>query len=379
MLHTKIKMALEAGLLPLLIGKFGIGKSATVRAVAEEMNLKVVPISLGSIDPSILSGYPIKDTRQVGDQQISYATHLVDDMFVLAGQELPYIYDKDGQHVLDSKGNKQRYSGVLYFFDEITSAMPHVQSLAYMILQDKEVGRHKLHENTYMVAAGNRSVDAGAAKLTEGILTRCCVIECNVDVEGWLAWANSTGLHPAVRSYIQENRSKLDQYPEKASERAGAINFAVSRTWDNLSKLLEVFGTDLKKEPLLGELGTGCIGKAAWVDFIVHLTYFADLPKLADILKQPSKADLPDAGAMRHAMRCILEDNLIDNPKDCKATMAYMQRWEQPEHIVSLLTTVLAANDEILDMDDTVADWIMSNRSLSASIKNFKKGLANAR
>ena len=119
---------IKVGLVPLLKGSPGMGKSAIMHEIAKELNLELIDIRLAQMDPVELNGFPM-----FKDGKASYAPM---DIFPTTDTELP-----EGKN------------GWLVFFDELTSAPKSVQAAAYKILLDKAVGKFKIHERVRMVAA----------------------------------------------------------------------------------------------------------------------------------------------------------------------------------------------------------------------------------
>ena len=57
-LKAKLGNVLQAGLVPMIAGSPGIGKSDVVRAIAEQFNLYVIDHRLSTSDPTDKSGLP---------------------------------------------------------------------------------------------------------------------------------------------------------------------------------------------------------------------------------------------------------------------------------------------------------------------------------
>lgn len=377
-LQRQIYMVLKARLVPLVIGKFGIGKTASIEHLANLMNLKLIDIRLATTDLTVLSGYPMKVERMVGDQCVTYATHMIDEMFPIQGTEKPYHLNSDGTFVLDKEGNKVQYDGWLMLFGEITSVVPSKQSAAYKITNERKVGNLKLDDDCLIICDGNRAIDAGAQKLTEGFLTRCTVINAKLEPSDWLHWATVNHIHPQIVSYIESRKDKLDQYSDDVNKRASQSNFAIARTWANLSELMYENPEWTKEEQRV--LSVGTIGEAAYIDFRVYLDYFDDLPDIDDVLENPSTATLPTQGGHRYAMKSILQSEIEYDVSAIPAAIEYMDRFEQPELIISLIVGLLAKNDNILDDEHKqgdksgkLLDWLRSNKNLATKIQSFKK------
>lgn len=118
MIQVKISQAvsmltkfIRAGLVPMLRGSPGMGKSSIVHQIAKEYNLKVIDLRLSQCDPTDLMGMPsIKDGK---------AKYVPMDTFPIEGDAIPL-----------NKETGQPYSGWLLFLDEFNGASISVQAAA---------------------------------------------------------------------------------------------------------------------------------------------------------------------------------------------------------------------------------------------------------
>lgn len=370
---TLIEMAIKADVVPFIMGKFGIGKSSIVASVANKLNLKLIDVRLGNLDPTDLTGIPFKVERTEDGKTMVYVEHITNAMFPIEGNPLPYKYDQDGQPVLDKKGNHVKYAGWLVNFDELTSVVPMLQNSAYRILREREVAMHKLHPNVYMTAAGNREADLGAQELTKGIRTRVTMIEHEVSADEWLKWAVHAGISPYVTAYIKHRPSMLDQLDVEAA----TLNYAVPRTWEMASNFLLDYGTPMVN-PMVAPLLEGCLGVTA-IDFIAYLAYLSDLPTAEEIIKDPLGTKLPSESGHRYALTAMCADYLLLNftatkkgKSDAVAILEYTKRMRSPEMVVATIQPSVAAHNDILSVNE-IMDWVMDNKAFFGDVAEFRK------
>ena len=96
---------IKAGIVPMVHGSPGIGKSQLMHQIAEEYGLKLIDLRLSQCDPTDLAGFPqIDATRQK-------AGYVPMDTYPLEGEEVP-----------------TGFNGWLLFLDEINSAPKAVQA-----------------------------------------------------------------------------------------------------------------------------------------------------------------------------------------------------------------------------------------------------------
>ena len=175
---SMITSFLKAKLVPLMVGSPGIGKSSIAKQIADQFNLKLIDIRLSQCDVTDLCGFP-----QIVNNKASYVPM---DTFPIEGDTVP-------------KG----YSGWLLLFDELTSAVPALQSAAYKILLDRMVGLHHLHKHVALMAAGNLETDNAIVQpMSTALQSRLAHLELVVDSKEWVNWATSNGIDHRITAYI---------------------------------------------------------------------------------------------------------------------------------------------------------------------------------
>lgn len=137
------------------------------------------------------------------------------------------------------------------FFDEMTNALPAIQSMAFNIVLDREVnGVWKLPDNCRIVAAGNDLNDSLAAnQLAEPLFNRFAHVYIKTTVPSWLKWATTPAseykrldyretkpdckIHPAIYGFIAFRGEEALR-----SQFNGETPNADPRKWEMASKVL---------------------------------------------------------------------------------------------------------------------------------------------
>ena len=172
---------IKAGIVPMIHGSPGIGKSQIVHQIAEAHGLKLVDMRLSQCDPTDLAGFPQIDAAR------GKAGYLPMDTFPLEGEAPP-----------------TGYNGWLLFFDEANSAPKAVQAAAYKILLDRMIGQHKLHKNCALVAAGNLESDGAIVEeMSTALQSRLAHIELTHDADAWVEWAQLNGVNHKITDFIK--------------------------------------------------------------------------------------------------------------------------------------------------------------------------------
>jgi hypothetical protein len=323
-----IKKVLKVGLVPMLTGSPGTGKSDIVRNIAKEYNLELIDLRLSQCDPCDLAGFPMlnKDTEK--------AFYAPMNTFPLEGDPLP-----EGK------------SGWLLFLDEMNAAAMSVQAASYKLVLDREVGLHNLHENVAIVCAGNKASDnAVVSRMSTAMQSRLIHLEMGVDHEGWINWATNSGIDYRVIAYINFKPDILHNFDPNHNDKT----FPTLRTWEFVSKLIkdeELMGPDYL--PLL----SGAVGQGAGNEFYGFTKIFQDLPNIKDIIAQGDHIRLPTEPSVFYAITGLVSHHI--NESNVEALMKYVVRLPIEFQVVTLQAT-LRTNRALLS-SPSMEKWVTTN------------------
>lgn len=270
---------MEAGLVPILSSQPGVGKSALIKQIADKFELELIDVRLAQCEPADLLGLP-----KIGEKK---ATYLPMSIFPIKGDTPPK--------------NKK---GWLLFLDEIRNADTQVQHAAYKIVLDRMIGEFPLHENCFVVCAGNREEDASfVTPMPSALKSRLIHLNIRLDSKAWFDYAYKAQIDPRIITYLQYKPSMLaNSYTDSAEE-----SYACPRTWEFASKLIK--DVDLTKVDMTTHvLLSGAVGNAAASDFIAYTRYFSKLPKYEDIVSGKAKpVDNNDSGLIWATISMLAE------------------------------------------------------------------------
>lgn len=337
-----VKDCLLANLVPMLRGSPGIGKSAAIHAVAEELNLCVIDMRFAGFDPTDLNGFPGLDQEKGIARYYPFETFPVEAYNGLPATELP-VNQKTGLP----------YAGWLLFADELTNAPMAVQAASYKFFLDRMVGPFHLHEKCFIVAAGNHETDnAAAVEMSTALMSRLVNFSVLEDLGFWLKWAQKGHIRSIITSYLEWRKGNF--YTFNANEPNQP--FASPRTWEFVNKLLNVWGGNpIGKAVPLG----GCISTIA-TDFIAFAEMRKHLPKKADILANPDKAPVPDSSepGPLYALSGALGDWFEKGNE--KEMMTYINRMDPSFQIVTMRNVIRRIGMQVMGQPD-VAKWMSDN------------------
>lgn len=179
----------------------------------------------------------------------------------------------------------------ILFLDEISAAPQSVQAAAYQITLDRVVGEHKLPDNCFVVAAGNRTTDKSVAfKMPKALANRLLHIEVEGSFESWKQWAISAGINDKVVGFLSFRQSYLMAFDGSNDD----IAFATPRSWEMVSNILNGIDDNVDKVyPLIA----GLVGTGVAVEFRTWTNVYKDLPSIEDIFegKMPNMPKGTDA------------------------------------------------------------------------------------
>lgn len=185
---------------------------------------------------------------------------------------IPLVYQ-----YLCKKGTK-----AILFFDEFNLAPPSIQGMFYQIINDKQIGEHRLSEGVFVVGAGNRIEDkADVYEMPSPLLDRFEHIELAIpSLEEWTKWALKNDIDERIIAFLHFKPSYLHKFDKHSKDKA----FPTPRGWEYLSRQLK--HVDKKDYDLLENLISANVGEATAIEMIAFLK-LSEKIKLEEILKNP--------------------------------------------------------------------------------------------
>lgn len=321
-----VEDCMNVGLVPLLKGSPGTGKSSIMRTIAKERNLKLIDIRLAQIDEVELNGFP--------DLSGDKATYKQFDIFPTEGDALP-----DG------------YDGWLLFFDELTSADKVKQGAAYKIILDRMVGQETLHKKALCVAAGNLLSDKAVVNnMSTAMQSRLIHINIGVDKDKWIDWAIKSEIDNRVISFIEYQPSNLHKFDPSHQD----DTFACQRTWEFCSRLIKPYPIlHSSKLPLLA----GTLSQGVAREFKAFCELSEGLVKFEDIMKDPLGTTVPsDAGSLYATIGMLADNTTVDN---AALVMGYIVRMPS-EYQLCAVRRIYQSNKKVISVSE-VREWMKVN------------------
>ena len=258
----------------MLWGPPGVGKSQAVRQIAKTIEAEsgkrvdVTDVRLLLFNPIDLRGIPVASADKT-----------------LAVWLKPKIFQMDCS---DDVVN-------ILFLDEISAAPQSVQAAAYQITLDRVVGEHKLPDNCFVIAAGNRVTDKSVSfKMPKALANRLLHIEIEGSFESWRKWAVKAGINSKVLGYLSFRNDRLFGFDATNDDLA----FPTPRSWEMVSSLLNnVKDNVAAMYPMIA----GLIGSGPAIEFRTWCKVYNELPTM-DAIFAGTAVDVPKGTDSMYAL-----------------------------------------------------------------------------
>jgi MoxR-like ATPase len=262
-------------------GSPGIGKSDIMRQVAASRSTKAKPyelrdVRLGLLDPTDIKGFPSPDAK-------------TNTMRWLPPDFLP------------TKGQG------LLFLDEMNTAPPAVQASAYQLVLNRRVGNYVLPDGWDVAAAGNNDTDRAVThRMSTALSNRLVHLQLEVDVNDWVNYAMSVGIHADRIAFIRFRSGLLHNFDPNTKTHA----FPSPRSWFMLDKIAQTAGLPREVEY---EVLKGTVGEAAATEYVAFVRAIKDLPTIDEIALAPDTTPVPNSPNTQYAVTTMLSMATTEN------------------------------------------------------------------
>ncbi|MFF9625661.1 AAA family ATPase [Streptomyces griseosporeus] len=287
-----LTLAVAADLPVLLWGEPGIGKTAALTQLAEELELPLTTVIASVHEPSDFAGLPV-----VGDDPATQGVPMAPPDWAV-------------RLVRAGRG--------LLFLDELSTAPPAVQAALLRLVLERRVGALELPPGVRIVAAANpRSSAADGWELSAPLANRFVHLQWAHDHEVVVrglggTWPRATlpRLDPdrlaeavdvarrAVCGLLAVRPALVHRLPGSETRRGGA--WPSPRSWEATVRLIAFATAAGSSRDVLSLLVRGAVGDGPGLELLAALDRM-DLPDPEDLLADPAGAELPERGDLRQA------------------------------------------------------------------------------
>lgn len=204
-----------------LIGPPGIGKTAIMQQIAQELGVGLVSYSMTHHTRQSALGLPYIEKKTYNNKEYSVSEYTMSEI-------IASVYE-----LMEDTGVKE---GIL-FIDEINCVSETLAPSMLQFLQYKIFGKHKVPNGWIVVTAGNPPEYNNSVREFD-IVTwdRLKVLEVEPDYDIWKEYAYKKGIHPSIMTYLDIKKS--DFY--KIETTVDGKSYVTARGWTDLSNMIHL-------------------------------------------------------------------------------------------------------------------------------------------
>lgn len=260
-----------------LMGPPGIGKTAIMKQIAEELGVGLISYSMTHHTRQSALGLPQIVQKTYGGEEYAVSEYTMSEI-------IASVYD-----MMEQSGVK---NGIL-FLDEINCVSETLTPTMLQFLQYKTFGRHRVPEGWIVVTAGNPpEYNRSAREFDIVIWDRLKRIDIEPELAPWKEYALRRGIHAAVLSYLDARRENF----YKVSVDVDGKSFVTARGWMDLSDMIKLY--ELNSIPVDKKLVAQYVQDAAIAeDFAIYYELFNKYKsdyKIDKILAGQAPTDIAD-------------------------------------------------------------------------------------
>lgn len=202
-----------------LLGSPGIGKTAIMEQIAQELGIALVSYSMTHHTRQSALGLPFITHKSYKGLEFDISEYTMSEI-------IASIYE-----VMEQSGIEE---GIL-FLDEINCVSETLAPSMLQFLQYKVFGRHSVPDGWVIVTAGNPpEYNKSVREFDVVTMDRMKLVEVEADYATWKEYALKQGIHNAVTTYL--DMKKNDFY--RVETTVGGKSYVTARGWEDLSAMM---------------------------------------------------------------------------------------------------------------------------------------------
>ena len=202
-----------------LLGAPGIGKTAVMEQIANDLNIGLVSYSMTHHTRQSAIGLPFIAKKTFDEKEYSVSEYTMSEI-------LASVYN-----YIEETGKKE---GIL-FLDEINCVSETLAPSMLRFLQYKTFGSHEVPKGWIVVTAGNPpEYNKSVREYDIATLDRIKKIDVEASYDVWKEYAVNNNAHPAILAFLDIKR---DCFYSIENTPAGK-RFVTARGWEDLSRIM---------------------------------------------------------------------------------------------------------------------------------------------
>ena len=383
---------------PLVSGKHGIGKSAMVKSIAEDLGGVCITVEGGTLKEGEITGLPYQYKDEEGKTRFRFLPYyaveriqneekrlfkeaggVVDESTALIGDENRYAMNNlTPQERIDALRSGRIHPAII-FIDEINRTENTVYKELMNILLTRSVNGYQFPWWVFFVGAMNPSTQNSIYATNEmdpAQLDRFIKIKVGDNTPEWLRFGKQTGISQSILNFIKDNPKCLSSDSKELDDEEKPT--PSPRGWDMVDTLLKSepmlrgFFTDKENDPKIVErdmknLITAKLGASVATMFFASLVsqaraltpeeIFADDEKLTS-----SKPVLAKLSAAKKVQTCDLMLNFLK--ENIEFLMLDRVAFEKKKKQLSALVKTLDSSTRLLFAQNIAATYTDDGNSM---------------
>ncbi|MCD8379255.1 MAG: AAA family ATPase [Lachnospiraceae bacterium] len=314
-----------------LLGAPGIGKTAIVEQIAQELHLALVSYSMTHHTRQSALGLPFIRQKNFGGKVTDVSEYTMSEI-------IASVYE-----TMEESGIRE---GIL-FLDEINCVSETLAPAMLQFLQYKVFGRHQVPEGWVIVTAGNPPMYNKSVREFDIVtMDRLKVMEVEPDFQAFKEYAREKNIHNAILNFLELHH----EYFYHIETTGKGKSYVTARGWEDLSRIIELYEENHLKvdERLVGQYLRN-------EEIVREFCAYYDLYE-----KYKNDYQIKDILSGRHSDEALL-----------KAQQAEFD--ERLSLLGMLLTQVLNEMQEAVQKSDTLQELLPGLRSLKNAENVFRR------
>lgn len=326
-----------------LLGSPGIGKTAIMEQVAQELGIALVSYSMTHHTRQSALGLPFITHKRYKGMEYDISEYTMSEI-------IASVYE-----VMEQTGIEQ---GIL-FLDEINCVSETLAPSMLQFLQYKVFGRHQVPEGWVIVTAGNPpEYNKSVREFDVVTMDRMKLVEVEADYPTWKEYALRKGIHNAVTTYLDMKKS--DFYKVEAT--INGKSYVTARGWEDLSATMLLCEEEniIVDETLVGQyIHNEKIVKEFTAFYELYNKYKKDY-KIEEILAGTNSAQVKERARIakfdeRLSLLGMILDRLVSEMRENLETADYLSELMKPLKLMKATAEKKKAEGSELALEELIA------------------------